>query len=244
MHFTSISFGSLVIIAGIVSSIFALPSNNLAIRIQHTSNETYNDSFDFFMLSVQWPGTVCKRLTPCFTDHAQNQFTIHGLWPSNNEGEDPHDCYTKAKPFDPTQIHTLLPELRKYWTDYKQEEPVFWSHEWNKHGTCASIVSTLHTELLYFDKTVHLLESLSIASKLAKHGIIPDVLKQYNTDDIKEALKKELGGYPMITCYDEYIGELRLCLNKNLIPYDCPEETRNDSNDECGATVIIPPVKN
>lgn len=36
----------------------------------------------------------------------------------------------------------LLEDMQKYWKDYKGDDASFWSHEWNKHGTCVSTLET------------------------------------------------------------------------------------------------------
>lgn len=251
---------TLLVCSLVLAFVFAASQNNLASiskRFEIDSKIVYrtrdyettkDDEFDYFMLSTQWPGTVCKHLTPYHTDLSKDIFTIHGLWPSNYDGSYPQDCYTEAKPFNASQIQSLLPDLRAFWTDYKAAEPSFWEHEWNKHGTCASIIQSLKNELSYFGSTLKVLSILDIPSKLAKHGIVPDASKPYSVASIKEALNAELGGAPTITCSNGYIGELRLCLNKNMTVFNCGEANPlympniENRNFEC-STVIIPPVK-
>lgn len=62
-----------------------------------------------------------------------------------------------------------LKDMNTYWKDYKGDDESFWSHEWNKHGTC---ISTLDTECYedykpqaevgdFFDKTVALFKEVN-----------------------------------------------------------------------------------
>jgi len=63
--------------------------------------------YDFLKLILQWSPTTCLK-KPC-TRH-QNNFTVHGLWPTNTTGTNPMDCWpTHAPPqFKSTMVSTLV----------------------------------------------------------------------------------------------------------------------------------------
>jgi len=204
--------------------------------------ETKDSSFDFFTLSLQWPGSVCKHLSPCeLPKNAKNEFTIHGLWPDRKNSAYPQKCHSAAGEFDAAQIQNLFPLLREFWTDYKpNSEPSFWAHEWNKHGTCASILPNLATPSQYFKATMNLVQSLKISHVLARHNIVAHATTLYETSQVKEVLKKELGGTPQISCgVDGSINELRLCVSKDLKVFDCAHALNGKG--EC-TKLILPPV--
>ncbi|KAH0663505.1 hypothetical protein KY284_028436 [Solanum tuberosum] len=54
--------------------------------------------FDYFKLSLLWPGTACRNTTKCCSSNAccrsnsPSVFTIHGLWPDYNDGTWPACC--------------------------------------------------------------------------------------------------------------------------------------------------------
>ncbi|KAG6748829.1 hypothetical protein POTOM_048765 [Populus tomentosa] len=55
--------------------------------------------FDYFALSLQWPGTYCRHTRHCCSKNAccrganaPTEFTIHGLWPDYNDGTWPACC--------------------------------------------------------------------------------------------------------------------------------------------------------
>ncbi|KAJ8440372.1 hypothetical protein Cgig2_012808 [Carnegiea gigantea] len=104
--------------------------------------------FDYFVLSLQWPGTYCRGTKWCCRkngccrgENAPLQFTIHcncssdGLWPQYNYRGWP-SCCTNSQ-FDMKQISTLRDDLEKYWPSLSCGSPstcdghkgTFWGHE-------------------------------------------------------------------------------------------------------------------
>jgi ribonuclease T2 len=219
-------------------SVAVLVSASLNVRITAEVNKVKNlPNFDWFYLALSWPGSVCQSLSPCHIPASQtNNFTLHGLWPNNNDGTYPENCNSPAGKFDPKQINSILSDLNTYWTDFKQDQPNFWAHEWNKHGTCASSLPSLDTQLKYFTSSINLLKRLSITSALARNGIVPSTRK-YNVADVNKALLKELGGAPWMQCSaDGTIKEVRFCVNKQLQIFDCA--TKGSCHQ-----VVFPPIK-
>lgn len=74
-------------------------------------------------------------------------FTIHGLWP--NEINYPEFC-SKEK-FNIDEIQPVLNEMNTFWKSCYENNTLFWTHEWSKHGTCTKM-----TQLNYFNKTINL----------------------------------------------------------------------------------------
>ncbi|TYI74771.1 hypothetical protein E1A91_D07G227300v1 [Gossypium mustelinum] len=122
--------------------------------------------FDYFALSLQWPGTICHKTRHCCSSNAccrgsnsPTEFTIHGLWPDYNDGTWPSCCYRSQ--FDVKEISTLLDALEKYWPSLYcgksstcfSGKGLFWAHEWEKHGTCSSPV--IRDEYSYFITTLN-----------------------------------------------------------------------------------------
>ncbi|KAJ6723919.1 RIBONUCLEASE T2 [Salix koriyanagi] len=102
--------------------------------------------FDYFALSLQWPGTYCRRTRHCCSKNAccrganaPTEFTIHGLWPDYNDGTWPSCCYRSD--FKEKEISTLHDALEKYWPSLScgsisncyGTKGSFWAHEW---GNC------------------------------------------------------------------------------------------------------------
>ena len=73
-------------------------------------------------------------------------WTIHGLWPEWNAG------FCRNVTFKEALVEDLVPELNKYWPSDQGPNPTFWSHEWEKHGSCADNM----TEHQYFSTALSL----------------------------------------------------------------------------------------
>ena len=63
-----------------------------------------------------------------------SEFTLHGLWPAAES------C--PGKPFSDALVKDLLPEMKVDWLSCPEkggDNEGFWSHEWQKHGTCSGL---------------------------------------------------------------------------------------------------------
>ena len=94
-----------------------------------------------------------------------SKFTIHGLWPNYAEpGKWPAFC-NSSYPFNEKEIEDLLPEMDENWPDMlnkqgSQKSIWLWTHEWEKHGTCATPVLKVRRK----GKGLSLLSSVSLFS--------------------------------------------------------------------------------
>jgi ribonuclease T2 len=68
-----------------------------------------------------------------------NDFTLHGNWPSRNDTSWPSFC--PGPSFSMSALDPIKTELETYWHSFGNTDQNFWSHEYEKHGTCASVVS-------------------------------------------------------------------------------------------------------
>eukprot|EP01059_Diplonema_ambulator_P032286 TRINITY_DN626_c1_g1_i1.p1 TRINITY_DN626_c1_g1~~TRINITY_DN626_c1_g1_i1.p1 ORF type:complete len:338 (+),score=102.31 TRINITY_DN626_c1_g1_i1:39-1016(+) len=85
-------------------------------------------------------------------DKKSMMWTIHGLWPQWEEW-----CHDET--FDLAALDPIIPKLEEYWPSKYSDDSEFWSHEWNRHGSCAEPVD----EQLKFFTTVLTLYSQSVA---------------------------------------------------------------------------------
>ncbi|KAI5386280.1 Ribonuclease pancreatic beta-type, variant 4 [Lathyrus oleraceus] len=72
----------------------------------------------------------------------------------------------------------------------------FWTHEWEKHGTCSESSLKQHD---YFEITVNLKQKANLIDALTSEGI-QAAGNSYNLSSIKEAIEKGVGFTPFIEC--------------------------------------------
>lgn len=72
--------------------------------------------FDYLDFVQQWPATEGSSKSISF-------FTIHGLWPTNNDGSYPCDC---PGSFNTSAISDLMSEMDRYWPAFRGSSSDFW----------------------------------------------------------------------------------------------------------------------
>lgn len=187
--------------------------------------------FDYFKLSLLWPGTACRNTTQCCSSNAccrsnsPSVFTIHGLWADYNDGTWPA-CCSDSK-FDKKEISTLLKPLWKYWPSFRcgatstchNEKGSFWAHEWEKHGTCSYPV--VHDEYEYFLTTLNVYFQYNVTGVLFEAGYVPSNSEKYPLGGIISAIQNAFNATPELTCSGDAVEELRICFYKDFQPRDC-----------------------
>ncbi|GAB2297187.1 hypothetical protein Dimus_031300 [Dionaea muscipula] len=194
--------------------------------------------FDFFYFVQQWPGSYCDTSQSCCyptTGKPASDFGIHGLWPNYNSGSYPSNC-DSSNPFDPSQIQDLLSQMQTEWPSLScpsSDGTSFWTHEWNKHGTCSESVLNEHA---YFQAALSLKNSSNLLETLANAGITPNG-NSYNLSDVLAAMKQATGGYDAyIQCNTDQNGNSQLyqvymCVNTSGQSFiECPVAPSQNCN--------------
>ncbi|KAL3653223.1 Ribonuclease 2 [Castilleja foliolosa] len=214
--------------------------------------------FDYFMLSLQWPGTACRATRHCCSSNAcclrpdaLTEFTIHGLWPDYNDGTWPACC--SGKIFDVKEISTLLSGLNKYWPSLSCDAPsnchggkgLFWEHEWEKHGTCSS--PAVRDEYDYFLTTLNLYFKYNVTEVLREAGYVASNSEKYPLKGIVSAIQNAYHATPEFQCSGDAVEELRLCFHKDFKLRNCSVESntktgKNNSDESCPRYVSLPEV--
>ncbi|KAI8145066.1 RNase Sy [Fennellomyces sp. T-0311] len=153
-------------------------------------------------------------------------FTMHGLWPdtcsggipgSGNSGCDASRNYDDVGEIIQSADSSLYSQLNIYWPSYTGDNGAFWTHEWNKHGTC---VTTLDPECFgssyeeydditaYFQKTLDLRAEYDLYQILKSAGITPG--SSYSVSAFESAIEKSTGATPKITCSGGALEEIWL----------------------------------
>ena len=186
-------------------------------------------SFDNLLLVEQWPGTIGVK---------SPGFTLHGLWPSRtgvNVANYPCQCTNET--FDVSLLSSIMTTLDTYWPSAEGANPTFWSHEYEKHGTCAEALPALNSELLFFTGALNLRQNQNSIGLLAKVGITPSSSATYKVAAISAA-------FPQVTILkcnpSNMLQEVATCFSKSLAAIDCEADAYGGTS--CADGVKIPPV--
>ncbi|WCJ21286.1 ribonuclease 1 [Euphorbia peplus] len=202
-----------------------------------------SQEFDFFYFVQQWPGSFCDSKKSCCyptTGKPEADFGIHGLWPNYKDGSYPSNC-DSSNPFDPNQVKDLRSSMQTNWATLacpSGDGVTFWSHEWEKHGTCSESVLNQHG---YFETALKLKSEAKVLQHLESAGIQPND-GFYSLSSIKTAIQKGLGLNPWIECNTDSSGnsqlyQVYLCVDtsgSNLI--ECPVFP----NGKCASQIQFP----
>lgn len=207
--------------------------------------------FDYFLLSLQWKGSICQRTRYCCSSNGccrssgATGFTIHGLWTDYNDGTWPA-CCNAAKPFDINEITPLLEGLQKYWPSLSCSSTstchggrgLFWAHEWEKHGTCSYPV--FRDEYSYFLATLNLYLKYNVTEILIENGYVASNTEMYPLGGIVSAIQNAVRATPQITCRSGAIEEVHLCFYKDFQPRDCVAGGSWYASSSCPRYVSLP----
>ncbi|KAJ9060928.1 hypothetical protein DSO57_1025788 [Entomophthora muscae] len=151
-----------------------------------------------------------------------DKFTVHGFWPDRCDGtQAPRSGCDSSRHYHNLVDHlsslnsTLVEQMQKNWPSYTGNNPSFWTHEWNKHGTC---VSTLEPQCYseykkyedahdFFVIVMDLYRKYDYAASLKKAGIVPG--RSYRRDSIIKAIQDDTGLHVALTCRGRNLREVR-----------------------------------
>jgi len=202
------------------------------------------DTWDYLLMVSRWPGTVGygTSLPPNVT-----QFTLHGLWPTRNDGSWPQYC-NDSQPFSPSEIESLVPELWVGWYDFQSNGFDFWSHEWDKHGTCAENDSPLDSEFNYFSMALKLIEQYNPLKALQAANITASDSYWYSLTDIETAVSDYYGVTPNISCQSvgsvgDSLDIIQFCITKDFKLEQCPTSMAIMDSTSCSSHVYVPEIQ-
>jgi ribonuclease T2 len=188
--------------------------------------------FDFYVLALSWSPSFCQDTEErgrsggeqCATARPYS-FVVHGLWPQYERGF-PKDCQNPAPRLNRaimTSMLDLMPAQRL----------VF--HEWDAHGTCSGLGAQA-----YFDLVRKARETVKIPDAYAA----PKTTLTVTPDEVEEAFVKANPGMSRtaisVTCGSPRLGEVRICMSKDLKFRDCAELDRRACRRD---KLVMPPVR-
>ncbi|KAL0090908.1 RNase Sy [Phycomyces blakesleeanus] len=180
------------------------------------------------------------------------EFTLHGLWPdtcsgglTSSSGCDSTRAYSNVGPLVKSGNSSLYTQMTTYWPSYTGDDSTFWTHEWDKHGTCVTTLDpdcfgssyTQYQDMYtYFSKVLELRSTYNLYSILSKAGITPG--GSYTATAIIAAIKSSTGYTPKITCSSGTLSEIWLYFNVKGSSTYVPVEAVASST--CTGTVKYP----
>ena len=174
--------------------------------------------FDYYVMSLSWSPNWCAatgdaRSDPQCDAGRKLSFTLHGLWPQNEDGY-PSYCRTGVR--DPSRADTAA------MADIMGGAGLAF-YEWKKHGRCSGLEAR---------------DYFGVSRRAYKSVVIPDVFKGLDRnvelpasvveDAFIEANPKLSRDQITVTCDRGMIEEVRLCLTKDLDPRDCGTDVVQD----------------
>ncbi|MBR9764495.1 MAG: ribonuclease T2 [Rhodobacteraceae bacterium] len=171
--------------------------------------------FDYYVMALSWsPGYCATADNPdqCAPGRRLG-WILHGLWPQYETGY-PRDCAGAGAPPSRRQTAAMA--------DIMGTAGLAW-HEWQAHGTCSGL-----SAVDYFALSRRAFQSVTR----------PEVLRALDEDvrlpaRVIEAAFLEanpgLGAEGVtVTCRDNRIREVRICLTKDLAPRPCGADVARD----------------
>ncbi|SMG51030.1 ribonuclease T2 family protein [Paracoccus sp. J56] len=182
--------------------------------------------FDYYVLSLSWSPSWCRAegeesdAEQCDTGRRLG-FVVHGLWPQYERGW-PSDCRTDTR--DPSRRET------RAMADIMGSGGLAW-YQWKKHGRCSSLSAQ---------------DYFSLTRKAADSIIVPEALRHLGRDIALPARVVEdafIEANPTltrdgitVTCRNNALQEVRICLTRELQPRACAPDAQRD----CRGDFLLP----
>lgn len=182
-------------------------------------------SFDYWVLALSWSPEYCasrdadRGSVQCSNPH---EFIVHGLWPQFETGY-PEFCDTRERVDEGTaeRLRPLVPD----------RDLVF--HQWKKHGSCSGLdAETYFATLEKARATVKVPSAYlrSASNRRTSRSLLEKAFLESNPGLPREALA--------IECRSHYLTEVRVCLDRELLPRACGP----DATTVCERELIVRPV--
>jgi ribonuclease T2 len=187
--------------------------------------------FDFYVLSLSWSPSYCEaageRGTPPQQQCASRpySFVVHGLWPQYRNGF-PEFCQNPAPRLNRNIVSSMLDLM---------PAPRLVFQQWDKHGTCSGLSANSYFELI---------PKARAAVKIPPEFVELKEALTVTPDEVETAFVNANPGLPQeaigVTCDSRRLGEVRICLSRDLHFQSCPEVHARACRRE---KVVMPPVR-
>ncbi len=189
--------------------------------------------FDFYVLSLSWSPSFCEEASERGSGgRSQVQcggrpfsFVVHGLWPQYEHGF-PNYCQRPSPRLDRNIMSSML--------DLMPAPGLIFS-EWDKHGTCSGLSARAYFETIRKARS---------AVKIPEEYLELSAAKTVAPAEIEDAfinVNPGLGPSAIaVTCDKTRLGEVRICMSKDLQFRACEEIDRRACRRD---QVIMPPIR-
>ena len=174
--------------------------------------------FDYYVMALSWSPNWCDQTGDARGDPQCDagrgfSFTLHGLWPQNEDGY-PSYCRTGVR--DPSRGDTAA------MADIMGGAGLAF-YEWKKHGRCSGLEARD-----YFDVSRRAYESVVIPDVFRGLGRDVDLPASVVEDAFIEANPSLARDQITVTCDRGMIEEVRICLTTDLVPRGCGADVVQD----------------
>lgn len=190
--------------------------------------------FDFYVLALSWSPSYCEAAQERGRLGKSQQiqcggrpysFVVHGLWPQYDRGS-PNYCVQPAPRLDRRIVSSMLDLMPAPGLIYNQ---------WDKHGTCSGLQPRAYFETIRKARAAIKIPGQFL--ELSEHRMV-------SPDEVEKAFVEANPGLRAtsisVTCDSRRLGEVRICVNKDLQFHACAEVDRRTCRRD---KVVMPPVR-
>lgn len=174
--------------------------------------------FDYYVVSLSWSPNWCAiegdaRNSPQCARGSGHGWILHGLWPQYHRGY-PSFCQTVERPPSRGVTHDMA--------DIMGTSGLAW-HQWRKHGSCTGLSAPAYYALSR-DAYARIIRP-AVFRKLDQDIVLPasvveEAFLKANPDMQRDGVT--------VTCRNNHIQEVRVCLSKSLDPVPCGQDVVRD----------------
>jgi ribonuclease T2 len=182
-------------------------------------------NFDYYLFTLSWSPEYCHSHREAVECAGGNHygFIVHGLWPQFFNGRYPERCSTDNVPDNPSSVSGIMPD------------PSLIRHEWQTHGTCSGLSPNQ-----YFGLIRQTFDSIRIPTAFVN----PTRSFTMRPSDVKQAFRQanpKIGDSSIaVSCPQNYLTGVQICVAKNGTPISCPPNAARDCR---AGSIRIPPVR-
>jgi len=202
-------------------------------RLAHGQEGSAPGEFDYYVLSLSWSPSFCEAAAERRPDRVPRDqcgarpysFVVHGLWPQFERGF-PEKCQNPPPRLNREIVSSMLDLMPARRLVY---------HEWDTHGTCSGLSQRAYFELVRKARAI-----VTIPPEFTDVKDYRTVAPQEVQDAFVKANQGATATSVTITCSGRRLGEVRICLTKDLNFRDCAGLRRGACRRD---QLVLPPMR-